>query len=123
MQPHVLHGLELTLHCMVECASINMFPLPFSSAPRSCLQAMKAQSSYSSWYFIERATIGDIRLNCTIALSSQILNSGRRPSAEPKEKKNSLFGKAIGADRPPLATALWLRCSCSGTSGGPPQML
>lgn len=59
---------------------------------------MKAQSSYSSWYFIERATIGDIRINCTIALTSQILNSGRRPTAEPAEKNNSLFGKAIGAD-------------------------
>ena len=63
-----------------------------------CLQAMKSQSSYSSWYFIERATIGDIRVNCTIALSSQILNSGRRHSAESAEQKNSLFGKAIGAE-------------------------
>lgn len=41
-------------------------------------QAMKAQASYSSWYFVERAAIGDIRVNCTIALSSAILASSRR---------------------------------------------
>lgn len=39
---------------------------------------MKAQASYSSWYFVERAAIGDIRVNCTIALSSAILASSRR---------------------------------------------
>ena len=61
------------------------------------LQAMKSQSSYSSWYFIERATIGDIRVNCTISLSSQILNSGRRDQRVHAEQKNTLFGKAIGA--------------------------
>lgn len=58
---------------------------------------MKSQSSYSSWYFIERATIGDIRVNCTISLSSQILNSGRRDQRAHAEQKNTLFGKAIGA--------------------------
>ena len=59
---------------------------------------MKAQSSYSSWYFIERATIGEIRVNCTIALSSQILSSGtRRPTAaDPAKQEKTLFGKAIG---------------------------
>ena len=68
------------------------------SGHRCALQAMKAQSSYSSWYFIERATIGDIRVNCTIALSSQILSSGtRRPTAaDPAKQQKTLFGKAIG---------------------------
>ena len=66
---------------------------------------MKAQSSYSSWYFIERATIGEIRVNCTIALSSQILSSGtRRPTAaDPAKQQKTLFGKAIG-EAPTLNT-------------------
>lgn len=72
---------------------------------------MKAQSSYSSWYFIERATIGDIRVNCTIALSSQILNSGRRQTTEPAEQKNSLFGKAIGAAGRAEAHAVTVGCA------------
>ncbi len=42
---------------------------------------MKAQASYSSWYFVERAAIGDVRVNCTIALSSAILSSSRRAPA------------------------------------------
>jgi hypothetical protein len=52
---------------------------------------MKAQASYSSWYFVERAAIGDIRVNCTIALSSAILASSRRapPGADAARAKVS----------------------------------
>ena len=79
-------------------------------------QAMKAQSSYSSWYFIERATIGEIRVNCTIALSSQILSSGtRRPqAADPAKQEKTLFGKAIGEPRPWLSTEPVGRFCCQG---------
>ena len=75
---------------------------------------MKAQSSYSSWYFIERATIGEIRVNCTIALSSQILSSGtRRPTAaDPAKQQKTLFGKAIGE----LPFVMHVQTSCKHSS-------
>jgi hypothetical protein len=63
------------------------------------LQVLRDQSSYSSWYFIERAYIGEINANVTIALTSSVLGGGgkgERGSA-PQEHAAGLFSRFIGA--------------------------
>ena len=56
---------------------------------------LRDQSSYSSWYFIERAYIGEINANVTIALTSSVLNT--RSAAAPLENAGGLFSRFIGA--------------------------
>ncbi len=78
------------------------------AAPRT--QAMKAQASYSSWYFVERAAIGDIRVNCTIALSSAILASSRRtptPADASRAKVGSTLYAVAAHKTSPSAGAFW----------------
>ncbi len=78
------------------------------AAPRP--QAMKAQASYSSWYFVERAAIGDIRVNCTIALSSAILASSRRaptPADPSRAKVRSTLYAVAAHTTSPSAGAFW----------------
>ena len=42
---------------------------------------LRDQSSFSSWFFIEQASIGDLNINVTIALTSHILASRGGPAA------------------------------------------
>ncbi|KAK9815754.1 hypothetical protein WJX72_009012 [[Myrmecia] bisecta] len=92
----------------VESLAMNsVLPLPGlaqdSAAPLRWVQekelqeltAMRGQSSYSSWYFIEHAQISDINVNVTIALSSSILAT-RHGSAGLPENRGGLFNRVIG---------------------------
>ena len=63
--------------------------------PAFLLQVLRDQSSYSSWYFIERAYIGEINANVTIALTSSVLNA--RSATAPLENAGGLFSRFIGA--------------------------
>ena len=58
---------------------------------------LRDQSSYSSWYFIERAYIGEINANVTIALTSSVLGGGRQGAQAPQENSTGLFSRFIGA--------------------------
>lgn len=60
------------------------------------LQVLRDQSSYSSWYFIERAHIGDINANVTIALTSSVL-SARQEGGQTPSNQGGLFTRFIGA--------------------------
>ena len=42
---------------------------------------LRDQSSFSSWFFIEQVSIGDLNINVTIALTSHILASRGGPAA------------------------------------------
>ena len=63
----------------------------------AALQVLRDQSSYSSWYFIERASIGEINANVTIALTSSVLGGSRQGVAAPQEGSGGLFSRFIGA--------------------------
>ena len=57
-------------------------------------QVLRDQSSYSSWYFIERAYIGEINANVTIALTSSVLTGagkGQEGGDAPQEHAAGLF--------------------------------
>lgn len=60
---------------------------------------LRDQSSYSSWYFIEQASIGDINANVTIALTSSVLSGrgGVGTTAEPSGTTGGMFSRVIGA--------------------------
>ncbi|KAK9867091.1 hypothetical protein WJX84_006946 [Apatococcus fuscideae] len=60
------------------------------------LQVMRDQSSFSAWYFIEHAEIGDLNINCTIALTSSILTSPYGAQTPTPEPRSGLFSRAIG---------------------------
>jgi len=61
-------------------------------------QVLRDQSSYSSWYFIERAYIGEINANVTIALTSSVLGGGGKGEERaPPEQTAGLFSRFIGA--------------------------
>ena len=57
---------------------------------------LRDQSSYSAWFFVEHASIGDINVNVTIALTSSVLAARQGPSA-PLDGSGSLFSRFIGA--------------------------
>lgn len=57
---------------------------------------MRDQSSYSSWYFIERAYISEINANVTIALTSSVL-SNRTDAAAAAAQRAGLFSRFIRA--------------------------
>lgn len=57
---------------------------------------LRDQSSYSSWYFIERAYISEINANVTIALTSSVL-AQRQGSTAPPPARGGLFSRFIGA--------------------------
>ena len=57
---------------------------------------MRDQSSFSAWYFIEHANIGDLNINCTIALTSSILTSPYGAQTPTPEPRSGLFSRAIG---------------------------
>eukprot|EP00891_Asterochloris_glomerata_P007978 jgi/Astpho2/7978/Aster-x0337 len=62
------------------------------------LQIMRGQSSYTSWYFIEHAEIGDFNINVTIALTSSVLtNRAAAGSVALPENRGGLFSRLIGA--------------------------
>jgi len=63
---------------------------------------LRDQSSYSSWYFIERAYIGEFNANVTIALTSSVLGGGGKGEG--------------GGDAPPEHAAGLFRCVCNCTS-------
>lgn len=59
---------------------------------------LRDQSSYSSWYFIERAYIGEIHANVTIALTSTVLGGGRQQGTTARQENSTgLFSRFIGA--------------------------
>lgn len=58
---------------------------------------MRGHSSYTSWYFVERAEIGNINVNVTISLSSSILNTHAPGSVSLPENRGGLFSRVIGA--------------------------
>ena len=59
---------------------------------------MRGQSSYTSWYFIEHAEIGDFNINVTIALTSSVLtNRAAAGSVALPENRGGLFSRLIGA--------------------------
>ena len=57
---------------------------------------MRDQSSFAAWYFIEHAEIGDLNINCTIALTSSILTSPYGAQTPTPEPRSGLFSRAIG---------------------------
>ena len=61
------------------------------------MQFMRGHSSYTSWYFVERAEISDINVNVTISLSSSILNTHAPGSVSLPENRGGLFSRVIGA--------------------------
>lgn len=61
------------------------------------LQVMRGHSSYTSWYFVERAQISNINVNVTISLSSSILNTHAPGSVSLPENRGGLFSRVIGA--------------------------
>ncbi|KAL3135445.1 hypothetical protein ABBQ32_007626 [Trebouxia sp. C0010 RCD-2024] len=61
------------------------------------LEMMRGHSSYTSWYFVERAEIGDINVNVTISLSSSILTTHAPGSVALPENRGGLFSRVIGA--------------------------
>lgn len=61
------------------------------------MQMMRGHSSYTSWYFVERAEIGNINVNVTISLSSSILNTHAPGSVSLPENRGGLFSRVIGA--------------------------
>ena len=64
----------------------------------SCyVQMMRGHSNYTSWYFVERAEIGNINVNVTISLSSSILNTHAPGSVSLPENRGGLFSRVIGA--------------------------
>ena len=58
---------------------------------------MRGHSSYTSWYFVERAEISNINVNVTISLSSSILSSHAPGSVSLPENRGGLFSRVIGA--------------------------
>ena len=60
-------------------------------------QVLRDQSSYSSWYFIEEAHIGDINANVTIALTSSVLAGRGGVGTAVEAGAGGLFSRAIGA--------------------------
>lgn len=58
---------------------------------------MRGHSSYTSWYFVERAEIGNINVNVTISLSSSILSTHAPGSVALPENRGGLFSRVIGA--------------------------
>ena len=61
------------------------------------VQMMRGHSNYTSWYFVERAEIGNINVNVTISLSSSILNTHPPGSVSLPENRGGLFSRVIGA--------------------------
>lgn len=61
------------------------------------LQVLRDQSSYSSWYFIEQASIGNINANVTIALTSSVLSGRGGVGTAAETGAGGLFSRAIGA--------------------------
>ena len=58
---------------------------------------MRGHSSYTSWYFVERAEISNVNVNVTISLSSSILNTHAPGSVSLPENRGGLFSRVIGA--------------------------
>ena len=58
---------------------------------------MRGHSSYTSWYFVERAEISDINVNVTISLTSSILNTHAPGTVSLPENRGGLFSRVIGA--------------------------
>ena len=58
---------------------------------------MRGHSSYTSWYFVERAEISDVNVNVTISLSSSILSTHAPGSVSLPENRGGLFSRVIGA--------------------------
>lgn len=81
----------LALHA--DCRSL----LGHQLTPAVCLQVMRGHSSYTSWYFVERAEISNINVNVTISLSSSILSSHAPGSVSLPENRGGLFSRVIGA--------------------------
>lgn len=69
----------------------------WTAAPYAFVQVMRGNSSYTSWYFVERAEIGDVNVNVTISLSSSILNTHAPGSVSLPENRGGLFSRVIGA--------------------------
>ncbi|KAL0018632.1 hypothetical protein WJX77_009530 [Trebouxia sp. C0004] len=61
------------------------------------LEVMRGHSSYTSWYFVERAEISNVNVNVTISLSSSILSTHAPGSVSLPENRGGLFSRVIGA--------------------------
>ena len=61
------------------------------------MQVMRGHSSYTSWYFVEKAHISAINMNVTISLSSSILHAHAQGSSSLPENRGGLFSRVIGA--------------------------
>ena len=75
------------------------------------VQVLRDQSSFSSWYFIEHASIGDLNVNVTIALTSSVLASrGRTPNPHCSVAGRMLVdrGSTAGTGRAPSQAAAQL---------------
>ena len=77
-----------------DCANVNPATADGRHVP---LQVLRDQSSYSSWYFIEQASIGNLNANVTIALTSSVLSGRGGVGTTAEAGSGGLFSRVIGA--------------------------